>query len=84
METLFDVSLRLPAADAEYMVRLPAGLNAHIAALLAAQALEPLSGGTFRAAKSCMLAWKDSGRLLDGHKTIGQNGVKNGSKLLLV
>ena len=44
MEKLLFVSLRLPAADREYEVRLSAGLNAHIAALLTAQALEGLAG----------------------------------------
>lgn len=84
MELFFDVSLRLPAAEREYTLRFPAGLNAHVAALLAAQALEPLSDGSFRAAKSCVLAWRDSGRMLDSQKTVGQNGVQNGSKLLLI
>lgn len=84
MELFFDVSLRLPAAGREYTLRLPAGLNAHVAALLAAQALEPLSDGAFRAAKSCVLAWRDSGRMLESQKTIDQNGVRNGSKLILV
>ena len=84
MEKLLIVSIRLPAADREYEVRLPAGLNTHIAALLAAQALEGLSEGSFRAAKSCVLAWRDTGRLLDSLKTIGENGVLNGSRLLLI
>lgn len=84
MEMFFDVSLRLPAAEREYTLRFPAGLNSHVAALLAAQALEPLSGGAFRAAKSCVLAWRESGRILESQKTIGQNGVRNGSKLLLI
>lgn len=84
MEKAFDVSLRLPAAGREYQVRLPAGLNTHVAALLSAQALEPLSEGTFRAAKSCVLAWQGSGTILNGQKTIAENGVLNGSKLLLI
>lgn len=84
MEKLLIVSLRLPAADREYEVRLPAGLNTHIAALLSAQALEGLSDGSFRAAKSCVLAWRDTGKLLDNLKTIGENGVLNGSRLLLI
>ena len=84
MEMFFDVSLRLPAADRTYTLRIPAGLNTHVAALLAAQALEPLSDGAFRAAKSCLLAWQGSGRILEGQKTIRQNGVRNGSKLLLI
>lgn len=81
---MFDVNLRLSAASRDYEIRLPAGLNTHIAALLAAQALEPLSDGTFRAAKTCVLAWRDSGKLLNGQKTIAENGVINGSKLLLI
>ena len=84
MEKLLIVSLRLPAADREYEVRLPARLNTHIAALLSAQALEGLSDGAFRAAKSCVLAWRDTGKLLDNLKTIGENGVLNGSRLLLI
>lgn len=84
MEKTYNVSLRLPAASRDYEVRLPAGLNTHVAALLTAQALEPLSAGTFRAAKSCVLAWQNSGMILNGRKTIGENGVVNGSKLLLI
>lgn len=84
MEKSFDVSLRLPAADREYEVRFPAGLNTHVAALLAAQALEPLSAGTFRASRSCVLAWYGSGKILNDRRTIGENGVINGSKLLLI
>lgn len=84
MEKTFDVSLRLPAARREYEIRFPAGINAHVAALLVAKALEPLSDGTFRAAKSCVLAWQGSGKLLNGQKTIAENGVINGSRLLLI
>ena len=84
MEKLLLISLRLPAADREYEVRLPAGLNAHLAALLTAQALEGLSEGSFRAAKSCVLAWRNTGRVLDSQRTIGENGVLNGSRLLLI
>ena len=84
MEKLLIVFLRLPAVDREYEVRLPAGLNTHIAALLSAQALEGLSEGSFRAVKSCVLAWRDTGRVLDSQKTIGENGVLNGSRLLLI
>ena len=74
MEKLLIVSLRLPAADREYEVRLPAGLNAHLAALLSAQALEGLSEGSFRAAKSCVLAWRDSGRMLTARKPSARTG----------
>lgn len=84
MEKTFDVSVRLPAAGREYELRFPAGINTHVAALLAAKALEPLSDGAFRAAKSCVLAWRDSGKLLNGQRTVAENGVRNGSRLLLI
>ena len=84
MEKEFFVSVRLPAADHSYEVKIPAGLNTHVATLLAAQALEPLSDGTFRAAKTCVMAWQKNGKILDRKKTIAENGVTNGAKLLLI
>ena len=84
MEKMLDVTVRLPAADRSYQVRFPAGMNTHVATLLAAQALENLSDGTFRAAKNCVLAWSEDGRILNGKKTMAENGVINGSGLLLI
>ena len=84
MEKEIFVSVRLPAADRSYEVKIPAGLNTHVATLLTARALESLSDGTFRAAKSCVLAWQHNGQTLNGKKTIAENGVINGSGLLLI
>ena len=84
MEKMFDVQLRLPAANREYTVRFPAGMNTQVAAYLAAKALEELSDGSFIHAKSCVLAWREDGRMLDPLKTVADNGVLNGSRLLLV
>lgn len=84
MEKMFDVQIRLPAANREYLVRLPAGMNTHVAAYLTAKALDDLSDGNFMHAKTCVLAWHEDGRLLDPLKTIADNCVLNGSRLLLI
>ena len=84
MEKTFDVLVRLPAANKTFELRIPAGLNTHVATLLAAQGLESISEGTFSAAENCVLAWQDTGKQLDPRVTIAKNGVMNGSKLLLI
>ncbi len=84
MEKIFDVLVRLPAANREYNVRIPAGMNACVAAYLTGKALDELSDGCFCHAKTCVLAWQEDGRQLDPLKTVAANGVLNGSKLLLV
>lgn len=84
MEKTFDVLVRLPAANKTFEMRIPAGLNTHMATLLAARGLESLSEGTFAAAKNCVLAWQDTGKQLDPQVTVAKNGVINGSRLLLI
>lgn len=84
MEKAFDVLVRLPASNRTYELRIPAGLNTHVATLLAARGLESISEGTFSAAKNCVLAWQDTGKQLNPRITIAKNGVLNGSRLLLI
>lgn len=84
MEKMLVVQIRLPACNRDFIVRIPAGLNTHVATLLAAQAIEQISEGAFHATKSCILAWNKTGQVLNGKKTISENNIVNGSKLLLI
>lgn len=84
MEITYVVLVRLPAADETYEVRLHAGMNTNLAARLTAQALESLTDGQFQAAKTCLFAWQGTGEMLNTTRTLGENGVINGSRLLLV
>ena len=83
MDTL-RVEVYLPAQGKAYEVRLPKGLNTLAAAQLTAKALAPLSGGAYLDSHNSVLAWRDSGLVLDMRMSLEQANVENGSKLLLI
>lgn len=78
------VDVYLPASGQRFDLRLPKAMNSLVAAHLAAQALEPLSKGAYHASSSSVLAWHDSGKFLNAQHTLEQEGVCNGSHLLMV
>ncbi len=78
------VEVRLPSANRSYEVRLPRGLNVHVAAILTAQALSSVTEGIYLHSDNSFLAWQNTGKRLPSRKTIAEAGVKNGSKLLLI
>lgn len=83
METLL-VEVYLPAAGITYEMRLPRAMNSLLAAHLAAEALSGLSGDTYLPSRSSLFAKRDSGRILDFNRSLEQNGVLNGTRLLLI
>ena len=83
MEMLL-VEVCLPAAGKRFEVRLPRNMNALLAAHLVADALVSLSNGTYLPSRSSLFAKKGNGQLLNMHRSLEQNGVKNGSCLLLI
>lgn len=78
------VEVFVPACGRSFDVRLPEAMNVRFASRLAAQALAPLSEGAYQASRSSVLAWRDSGKLLNAQHTLKQECVCNGSRLLLV
>ena len=71
METLL-VEVYLPAAGITYEMRLPRAMNSL------------LSGDTYLPSRSSLFAKRDSGRILDFNRSLEQNGVLNGTRLLLI
>ncbi len=78
------VEIRLPCANATYEVRLPLGLNVHVASLLAARALSNMPETHYALQSTCFLAWQETGEMLDSRKTVAECKVINGSRLLLI
>lgn len=83
LETVL-VDVALPASGRHYEVRLPVSMNTLVAAHLTAEALAALSEGTYRPSRSSVLARGSTGRLLDVHKTLAQENVRNADTLLLI
>lgn len=78
------VEVFLPATGRKYDVRLPLDMNVRAVSGMVAKALADLSEGAYLASPTSFLAWKDSGRLLDSHKTLRECAVKNTSQLMLI
>lgn len=83
MENLY-VEVYLPAQGKAYELSVPRALNCFAAAQMAAKALEPLSGGCYAASRNSVFAWRETGQLLDMRKSMEEEKVENGSKLLLI
>ena len=78
------VEVWLPSSDMHYDIRVPSAMNSLLAAHLAADALANLSDGNYRSSRSSIFAWYESGKLLETGKSLEEQNVKNGSKLLLI
>lgn len=78
------LNVYLPAVGKSYEVRLPAGLNVQLAAVLTGMALSELSEGLFMPSKNCMLFWQETGHRLSEHKTLWESGIRNGCQLILI
>ena len=78
------IEVTLPAAGKSFEIRLPRAMNCLTAAHLTAEALAPLSGGTYLPSRGSFFAWKDSGKLLNMGRSLFQEKVQNGSRLLLI
>ncbi len=83
METII-VQVFVPAVERELDVRFPRDLNTQEAAKMAARAFEGLYGEGFRSSRSNILAWYDTGVLLDPTKTLAECGVVTSSKLIII
>ena len=83
METI-RVQVYLPAADRNFEIRVPQAMNSLMAAHLTAEAAASLSDGAYLPSRSSLFAWRDSGRLLDMSRSLEQENVKNGSRLILI
>lgn len=78
------VEITVPAAGRSFDLRLPHAINCQLAAYLAAQALADLTEGSYSETGSAVLVWKESGRMLNVLKSLEEEHVLNGSKLLLI
>ena len=78
------VEVYLPASGKKYYVRVPLDLNTRVVTGMVAKALAELSGGEYLPSGSSLLAWKDTGALLDNSKTLRECSVKNTSRLILI
>ena len=83
MDTLL-VEVCLPAAGKRFEMRLPRNMNALLAAHLAAEAVVNLAEGAYLPSRASLFAKAGSGQILDMRRSLEQNGVKNGSSLLLI
>ncbi len=80
----FVVEVYLPAAGKSFAVRVPRAMNSLLAAHLAAEALSELSGGEYLPSHSSLFAKRGSGRILDMNRSMEENDVENGTRLLLI
>lgn len=83
MDTII-VEVYLPAAGRAFEVCLPRAMNSLLAAHLTADALAPLSHGTYLSSRASLFAWREDGRLLDMGRSLEQEHVRNGSRLMLI
>ena len=83
MDTIL-VEVYLPAAGKSFELRLPRALNSQIADQLAAEAVSSLSDGTYLPSHASMFAMRDTGVLLDMKRSLEQNNLHNGSRILLL
>ena len=74
----------VPATGCELDVRFPRDFNAQEAAKMAAKAIEDLYGEGFRSSRSCVLAWRNTGELLNPAKTLAECGVVTSSRLIII
>ena len=74
----------LPTTQQYFDVRLPCAMNSLIAGNLTAKALYPLSGNTYLPSKKSVFAWKETGQLLSFDKSLEEEGVINGSCLMII
>jgi hypothetical protein len=78
------VGISLPAAGLRYDVYLPVDCMMSEALVMVSGAFTELSRGMFSADASTVLCDADSGIIYNLDKTIGELGLRNGSKLLLI
>lgn len=83
METVV-IEVYLPAAGRTFDVRVPQAMNSLLAAHLTADALAALSDGAYLSSRASLFAWRESGRLLDMGRSLEQENVGNGSRLVLI
>lgn len=83
METIL-IDVYLPAAGRSYEIRVPRAMNSLLAAHLTADALAPLTEGAYLSSRASVFAWRTTGKMLDMSRSLEEEKVMNGSKLLLI
>ena len=83
MDTIV-IEVYLPAVGESFEVRVPRAMNCLMAAHLTAEALSPLSKGAYLPSRSSLFAWRENGTLLDMSRSLEQEHVHNGSRLMLI
>jgi hypothetical protein len=78
------VEIKLPAADRTYDVYIPLESRTGEVLQLLSLMLTDLADGKYKATENDILCDADTGRILDANKIIGELGIKNGSRLMLM
>ncbi len=78
------VEVYLPAAGKSYDVYLPLSSKIHEILALLSGALGELSDGHFSAAADTVICDRITGKILDINFRVGEIGLRNGSKLMLI
>lgn len=83
MDTIV-IEVYLPAAGRTFEVRVPRAMNSLLAAHLTADALSALAKEVYLSSRTSLFAWRRDGKLLDMSRSLEQEHVQNGSRLLLI
>lgn len=83
MDTIV-IEVYLPAVERAFEVRVPRAMNSLLAAHLTADALSALTKGEYLSSRASLFAWRRDGKLLDMNRSLEQEYVQNGSRLLLI
>ena len=83
MDTIV-IEVYLPAAGRTFEARVPRAMNSLLAAHLTADALSALAKEVYLSSRTSLFAWRRDGKLLDMSRSLEQEHVQNGSRLLLI
>lgn len=78
------VEVYLPAAQKTFDMRIPAASRMGEITLLVASLASELSGGSYKATKTSILFNASNGEIFDVNMTALEQGIQNGTKLILI
>lgn len=84
MAVKYIVEVYLPAAQKTFDLRIPASSRIGEINVLSAALCAELSGGSFAATRQSALLDAKSGKILDVNMTAEEQGIRNGSRLILI
>lgn len=78
------VEIHVPMLEKQLEIYIPLSIKMNEVEMLVSKACRDISKGYFKVENDPLLCDYESGKALDRNRTVFENGLKNGSKLLLI